>query len=317
MAETDNSVIRLSADSPAPRWARGCALTVGNFDGVHAGHQRMIRLARSLAAPSADVVVVLTFDPLPERILRPESAPPLVVPPERRFELLRLAGADLVLVVAPDRDLLEMAPEEFIEKIVDPLRPQWMVEGPDFRFGRDRGGDAALLQELGGRHGFEVCIAEPATVDIDACEQRISSTLVRELVADGRVEDAARCLDRPFAMHGRVIHGAGQGRVLEFPTANLPIGECVVPADGVYAAQAELPGGTYAAAVSVGNKPTLGPAPKTVEAFLLDAEGTFYDEQMHLWFLRRLRDQRKFSGIDELKAQIAKDVHRVREICGS
>ncbi|MFP3938159.1 MAG: riboflavin biosynthesis protein RibF [Phycisphaerae bacterium] len=317
MTETDNRVMRLSADTRPPSWVRNCALTVGNFDGVHAGHQRMLHLARSLAGPSGDAVVVLTFDPLPERILRPASAPPLVVPPERRFELLREAGADLVLVAGLDRALLEMPPDEFIKQVVGPLSPRWMVEGPDFRFGRERSGNAAMLRDLGGRHGFEVCIAEPATVDIDASERRISSTLVRELVADGRVEDAARCLDRPFAMQGRVIHGAGHGRVLEFPTANIPIGECVAPADGVYAGRAELSGGTFAAAVSVGNKPTLGPAEKTVEAFLIDAEGTFYDEEMRLWFLQRLRNQRKFSGIEELKAQIAKDVQRVREICGS
>lgn len=317
MTETDERVIRPADGADIPHWAHGCALTVGNFDGVHAGHQRMLRLARSLAGGSADAVVVLTFDPLPEKALRPETAPPLVVPPKRRFDLLLQAGADLVVVLKPDESVLSMDPDEFIRRMVEPLRPGWIVEGSDFRFGRDRGGDAALLQELGRKYGFEVCIAEPATVDIDSVERRISSTLIRELVGKGRVEDTARCLDRPFAMHGKVIPGAGQGRVLEFPTANIPIGECVVPADGVYAGQAELAGGVYPAAVSVGNKPTLGPAPKTIEAFLLDAEGSFYDEQMCLWFLRRLRDQRKFSGIEDLKAQIAKDVERVREICGS
>jgi riboflavin kinase/FMN adenylyltransferase len=317
MAHVPNSVVRLSADAEVPSSARGCALSVGNFDGVHAGHRRMLELARSLAGAAGAAVVVMTFDPLPEHVLRPDDVPPLLTPPQQRFRLLREAGADVVAVWRPDEELLAMSPEQFVERAVRPWRPRWMVEGPDFRFGRGRSGDADALRELGARRGFDVCIAEPATVDLDGAEQRISSTLVRRLVSAGRVEDAARCLDRPFTLHGTVIAGAGQGRILEFPTANLETGGLVTPADGVYAGRAELGGRAYAAAVSVGSKPTLGPAERTVEAFLLDAEGPFYDEDMALSFLRRLRDQRRFGGAEELKAQIAKDVERVRDISGS
>ncbi len=315
MTGSDDRVIRLSPGADVPPHLHGCALSVGNFDGVHLGHRRMLSIAKSRSPASGAPVVAMTFDPLPDSVLRPGQAPPLLMPPRQRFRLLVEAGADAVAVVGPDEELLAMSAEEFIRGVVWPMRPVVIIEGPDFRFGRGREGDPDMLRELGRRYGFEVHIAEPATVDIDDQQRRISSTLVRELVSGGRVEEAAECLGRPFAMYGQIVHGAGQGRVLEFPTANLEPGEFVVPADGVYAGRAEIAGRAFAAAVSVGTKPTLGPAPRVVEAFLIDAEGTFYDEQMCLWFLRRLRDQRKFAGIEELKRQIAEDVQRVRETC--
>jgi riboflavin kinase/FMN adenylyltransferase len=195
--------------------------------------------------------------------------------------------------------------------IEEHFAPRGMVEGPDFHFGRGRGGSVDTLR----RRGFEVRVVDSVAVDLPDGRQIVSSTLIRRLLLAGRIEDAARCLDRLYVLQGRVIGGRRVGRVLEFPTANLDPLEQVVPADGVYAGWAAVGTELYAAAISIGDKPTFnGEGGRAVEAFLIGASGDYYGCEMTLSFARRLRDQERFPGVDALKAQIARDVENVRAI---
>ena len=303
-----------------PAAVRSCVLTIGNFDGVHLGHRRIIEVAAGLARAEAAAVVAMTFQPPPDLVLRPDDAPQRVVPPEVKCRLLRQAGCDWVVTARADRATLAMEPEEFIERvIVRRLAPRHVVEGPNFHFGRRRAGGVETLRRAGESAGFELHVADPVRVRLSGGEEVVSSTLIRRLVEAGRVGDAAKCLGRDFCLYGRVVPGSGLGRSLEYPTANLALGEQVCPGDGVYAGRAAVAGGEFAAAISVGTKPTFtttGEAGRTVEAFLLNASGDYYDETMTLSFVRRLRDQRRYESAEALKAQMAKDVERVREICG-
>ena len=300
-----------------PRGLRRCVLTIGNFDGVHAGHRRIIATARDLADERGKDVVVATFEPPPDIVLRPADVPMRIAPPEERCRRLREAGADWIVTLDTTPGLLDMPAEAFIDEIVlQRFAPTAMVEGENFFFGRGRRGTIDLLRQAGLDAGFDVQVVQPLTIDIDAREVRISSTLVRQLVSGGRVAEAARCLGRSFTLYGRVIGGKRRGRLIEYPTANLDPGQQITPADGVYAGTADVQGRTFPAAISIGNNPTFGPAERSIEAFLLNASGDFYDETMALSFVARLRDQERFVDARALKARIARDVQRVREICG-
>jgi len=301
-----------------PAAARSCVLTIGNFDGVHVGHRRIVEAARALADRQGGAVVAMTFEPPPDLVLRPDDAPQRLVPPGVKCELLREAGCDWVVTAKADRALLALEPGEFVEQvIVRHFAPRWIVEGPNFSFGRARAGSVDALRQAGASAAFDVHVAEPVALELSDGREIVSSTLIRSLVAAGRAAEAARCLGRDFALYGRVVPGEGLGRKLQYPTANLAPGEQICPGDGVYAGLAELAGREYAAAVSIGTKPTFtdGQAgERTVEAFLLDASGDFYGAAMKLSFVRRLRDQRRYDGPEALKAQLARDVERVREI---
>ena len=300
-----------------PRDIRGCVLTIGNFDGVHAGHRRILATARDVADGRGKEVVAVTFEPPPDLVLRPADVPMRIAPPEERCRRLREAGSDWIVTLDTTPALLDMPAEAFIDEIVlQRFAPTAMVEGENFFFGRGRQGTIDLLRQAGLDAGFDVQVVQPLMIDIDAQEVRISSTLVRRLVSGGRVAEAARCLGQNFTLYGRVIAGHRRGRLIEFPTANLDSGQQIVPADGVYAGTAAVQGRTFPAAVSIGNNPTFGPAQRSIEAFLLNASGDFYDETMALSFVARLRDQERFTNARALKARIAQDVQRVREICG-
>jgi len=314
MSDNDRTIDGLEN---VPDSLRGCVLTVGNFDGVHLGHQRILHAARSLGESSGAPVAAMALEPPPDLVLRPADTPQRLTPLPQKRELLARHGAGWVVVARADGELLGMSPEEFIDRVVvGRFAPSHVVEGPDFFFGRGRAGNVDVLRAAGRSRQFAVHVVQTVTLDMPEGPQRVSSTLIRRLVAEGRAADAARCLGRPFALYGSVIAGAGHGRVIEFPTANIDAGEQVVPADGVYAGRAEIAGSELPAAISVGTKPTFGPTPRTIEAFLIGGGGDYYNQPMALSFLERLRDQRRFDGIKELRAQIAKDVQRVREICG-
>ena len=300
-----------------PAAVRGCVLTIGNFDGVHVGHRRIIDVAASLA--SGQAVVAMTFDPPPDLVLRPADAPLRVVPQAVKRSLLFDAGCDFVVTVPASLEMLSMTPDEFAQRIIiDAFAPRHVVEGPNFFFGRKRSGSIATLAEIGTRAGFEVHVAEPVHLELFDGRRLVSSTLIRDLVAEGRVADAALCLSRPFTLYGNVVRGRGMGRVLEYPTANLQLGDQVIPADGVYAGVADVRGESCAAAISVGTAPTFcseAQGRRTVEAFLLKASGDLYDASMTLAFTRRLREQRRYDSPEALKAQMARDVEQVRQLC--
>ena len=289
----------------------GVAVSIGNFDGVHLGHarivQRLIAMARSLGTPAA----VLTFDPHPAKILRPELAPTPLTWTERKAELLYRLGVDVVIAYPTDLALLELAPREFFDKIVvGRLGVRGMVEGRNFFFGHDRGGTIERLGEFCRASGVQLEVVDAAEID----GQTVSSTRIRSLIADGQVAEAGRLLGRPHRIRGTVIHGQGRGNGLGYPTANIDAIDTILPGEGIYAGRAWIDSSAYATAMSLGGNPTFDESDVKVEAFLLDYDGDLYDRPIEIDFLSRLRDIKRFDSVDELVVQIARDVEETRRI---
>ncbi len=296
--------------------SESAVITVGNFDGVHAGHQTIVQRARKMADARSAKVVALTFEPHPAALLRPDRQPPSLMTLEARKRALRAAGADEVEVLEPTRDLLALSPEDFVSHLRESHHMVGIVEGHDFRFGKARAGDTDMLSELGKSQGFAVDIVPPIEKPLtDQIVVTVSSSIVRWLVGRGRVADAACCLNRPYALEADVAHGEQRGRQIGVPTANLDaqqIDRVLIPADGVYAGLATLPDGSVKpAAISVGVKPTFGRRQLTVEAHLLGHHGDLYGRRIELSFTRWLRDQMPFRSIDLLKAQLQRDIAEV------
>lgn len=298
-----------------PASLRGCALTVGNFDGVHRGHRRIVAHARALADAEGDAVVALTFDPPPDLVLRPGDEPQRVGPHAETVEYLLEAGCDAVVTARTSLDLLHRSPEDFIDDVIlNRFAPRHVVEGPNFFFGRGRSGTIATLQNAGRANGFIVHVVDPVMVELDGEPTRVSSTLIRGLIKAGRVDATGDLLTRPFALTGEVVHGDHLGRTLRYPTANLDRGEQIVPADGVYAGSARLGVTTYPAAISIGRKPTFAADKRVIEAHLIGAGGEFYGRRIRVGFLRRLRDQVRYDSAAALVEQIARDVKQTKGI---
>ncbi len=291
---------------------------MGNFDGVHLGHQRILTVAGGLAASADAKFCVLTFDPPPAVVLAPDKAPDYILPADVKHRLLAEGGAGAIVVVKTTPEFLAGIAAEFVcDVLVGRFEPKHLVEGPNFFFGHDRRGNVETLQEMAGQFGFDVTVVEPLeTLLPGRGAVRISSSLVRDLIRSGDVAGAALCLGRHFTLYGTVVAGRGHGRLLEFPTANVDPNGLICPGEGVYAAWTEIAGMRHPSAVSVGTKPTFETlSSKTIEVHLLDAAGDFYGRDIAVTFLARLRDQRKFPDTEALKARIAKDVQRVREMC--
>jgi riboflavin kinase/FMN adenylyltransferase len=301
--------------SSLPDEMRRCAATIGNFDGVHLGHRRIVQRCREVIGSDGPVLAI-TFDPSPEQVLRGDGCPPRIDPVEVRCRLLLEAGADAVVLVAAGDTLLGMTPDEFVQKLLmRKVNPAWVVEGANFQYGVGRSGNTATLQAAGRTYGFGVEIVPPVRTEIQGRARRVSSTLVRGLIQQGQVDTAAELLVRPFALYGRVIHGAGQGRSLGWPTANIDPTDQILPGQGVYAGWGWLSDRRLAAAISIGTRPSMDGQGTTVEAHLLDIDEDLYDQPLSLQFVRRLRDQETYDQLDDLKHQIARDIERVRRIC--
>jgi riboflavin kinase / FMN adenylyltransferase len=309
-------VITIDGFGEVPDRVRGACIAIGNFDGVHRGHSRLIARLRARAEAIGAAALALTFDPHPVVLLRPQEAPVPLVWTERKALLLEEAGATEVGVFRTGPWLLGLTAREFFDRvIVDRLGARGMVEGPNFAFGRDRGGDAALLAAWCREAGLGFEEVEPTVVE----DELVSSSRIRRCLAEGHAEDAGRMLGRPHRLRGLVTHGAGRGAGLGFPTANLDEIDCLIPADGVYAARAFVVGRPLPvpAACHVGPNVTFGEQVRKVEAHLLDFDGDLYGQAIELEFLRRLRPTRPFAGLDDLLTQIRADVERTRAICAT
>jgi riboflavin kinase/FMN adenylyltransferase len=298
-------------------------VAIGKFDGVHAGHRAVIERAQVDAASRDATVVAVTFDRNPLALLRPDKCPPNLIGVTQKVQMLAETGVDAVLVLAFDEALASLSPEEFVAAVLQPLDTRAVLVGHDFRFGAGGAGTPETLAALGVEHGFVVDVVD----DVRAVEEgrRVSSTWIRELLADGDVERAARLLGRAPSVWGEVVHGLKRGRELGYPTANLsPALEGFLPADGVYAGwlvdeDAGLrPGSRYPAAISVGTNPTFGDVPvRQVEAYVLDeTDLDLYGHHVEVQFAHRVRPMVAFDGIDALMSQMAADVAHVRDALG-
>jgi riboflavin kinase/FMN adenylyltransferase len=299
------------------RWGplppRRSAITIGVFDGVHRGHQRVLAEVTERAAAQGLTSVALTFDVHPLELVAPDRAPRLLTTVEQRLELFEGTQLD-VAGVLPFAGVRSMEPGVFIEGVlVASLGARLVAVGSDFRFGHDRAGDVGVLRAVGERLGYDVDEVELLAEG----DGPLSSTSIRRLLMEGDVSGAAEALGRPYELRGRVVVGDGRGRSIGVPTANLEISHRVlIPGDGVYAAWAATNGGVHPAAVNIGVRPTFGGDTQTVEAHLIDV-GTaldLYGSRLRLHFIDRIRGERRFAGPDELVTQIGHDVAAVRRL---
>ena len=290
-------------------------VVIGNFDGVHRGHRRVIDRAREVAADRGLILVAVTFDPHPMAVLRPEHAPITLTTLEARADLLAAAGVDHVLALPFDREVAAWSPERFIDDVlVARLHASSVVVGGNFRFGSRAAGDVALLRDAGASRDFDA-----EGIALDGGPMVWSSTYVRTCLAAGDVAGAAEALGRPFSVRGRVVEGDKRGRELGYPTANVPAGTLVAaPADGVYAGWLRRldTGERYAAAISVGTNPTFdGHRDRRVESYVLDRDDLdLYGVEVEVAFVERLRGMVAFDSVDALVEQMGDDVDRAREL---
>jgi riboflavin kinase/FMN adenylyltransferase len=297
-----------------PDAVRHGAVAIGNFDGVHLGHariiQRLVAQARGLGGPA----VVFTFDPHPVKLLRPDRAPAPLTWTERKVDLLAELGADAVIAYPTDAALLQLSPREFFDGIVRrKLDAQAMVEGPNFFFGHDRQGNVKLLGEFCREAKIPLVVVDPVVVD----DQPVSSSRVRVLVGRGEVDHVRQMLTWPYRIRGTVVHGAGRGRDLGFPTANMERIDSLLPAEGIYAGRAYVDASIWPAAISLGPNPTFDDGRLKAEVHLLDFQGTLYDRTIEVDFLSRLRDVQRFRSVAELVSQMDRDLEAARRIAST
>jgi riboflavin kinase/FMN adenylyltransferase len=295
-----------------PPWLVHPVLALGNFDGLHRGHLKIIERVKRGAAERGGTPMAMTFDPHPPRVVRPDKAPPLLMTKEQRLEALHKAGIGCVAVVRFTRELSQWDPEMFVRTVlVDWLRVSEVWVGANFLFGHDRSGNLSSLRVLGQRYGFR---AEKID-QVRYKEFVVSSTRVRRLVSEGRMDEAGALLGHPYSLDGTIVEGHRRGRGLGFPTANLETANELIPPHGVYATTMIVDGIVHAALTNIGVNPTFGDTTHTsIETYMLRYDGDLYGRQVRLAFVQRLRDERKFDNVDGLKAQIEADQRRVERL---
>jgi len=292
---------------------RGAVVAVGNFDGVHLGHQAVIGEAGRIARAMGRQWAVLTFEPHPRSVFRPDDPAFRITPARAKIEAIRGLGVDALIVKRFDLAFSQCPAEEFVSRVlVENLGVRHLIAGYDFHFGHKRQGDCAMLLEMGGKLGFDFTVVHEASDDGGGA---YSSTRVREHIAAGEVRAAAEILGRPYHISDRVRRGDARGRTIGFPTANLTLGNHVQPKLGVYAVEADAGDGTLIKGVAnIGRRPTFDGEGVVLEAHLLDFEGDLYGRRLDVRLIEFIRPEKKFDGIDALKAQIAGDRDRAREI---
>jgi riboflavin kinase/FMN adenylyltransferase len=305
-------VIRHLSDLPAE--ARGGAVAIGNFDGVHRGHVAIVHRLLERAADVHGPAIVFTFDPHPVRLLRPKQCPPPLTWTERKAELLAAHGVDWIVAYPTDEVLLALSAAEFFQRIVrETLDARALVEGPNFYFGHNREGTIQRLRELSAAAKISLDVVDPVEVD----GAIVSSSRVRELLRAGNVEQARNLLSVPYRIRGLVTHGAGRGAKMGFPTANLAGIDTLLPAEGVYAGRAFIDGATWPAALNLGPSPTFGDATSRVEIHAIGLADPLYGQPMEVDFLARLRDIRPFDSVDALIQQLHHDIAETKRLADS
>ncbi|REJ95947.1 MAG: bifunctional riboflavin kinase/FAD synthetase [Planctomycetota bacterium] len=293
---------------------RGGLLSIGNFDGVHRGHQRIISTLTAAARERGRPAVVMTFEPHPIRVLAPDRAPPQLSTLDRKAELLEQLGVDCLIAMPTDRALLDLSPEEFFSQVVrGEIDASGMVEGENFCFGRDRAGTVETLDRLCRESGISLTVVNHVSLG----DLTVSSSAVRKAISEGRVAEAVAMLGHPYRVRGRVEPGAARGGAIGFPTANLSGVETLLPADGVYAGVAEVDGVRYAAAVHLGANPTFGETKRKLEVHLIDySGGPLYDRELAVDLIDRVRGTLDFGDAAALQTQLRADIARVAGIVG-
>jgi riboflavin kinase/FMN adenylyltransferase len=288
---------------------QGSVVTIGNFDGMHLGHQAVLGKVVECAQALGAISTAVTFDPPPLKVLRPAVMPPRISTNEQRLEWFRALGLDAAVVLRFDRALAQISAEDFVRDIlVIQLRPRAIFVGEDFCFGRGRSGDAALLRRLGPRFGFQVAVVPPARYRSEV----VSSTAIRRAVAKGDVARAARFLGRPFALTGDIRAGAGIGSKFVFPTLNLSAEQELLPLPGVYVTETCVAGQTFSSVTNIGHRPTFNGSSLSIESHLLGFSQRLSRGRMEVRFWKRLRDEKRFPGPVALRAQIARDIARAQ-----
>jgi riboflavin kinase/FMN adenylyltransferase len=291
----------------------GTVITVGTFDGVHRGHWEVLQEIRRRAAATGRRSVLVTFDPHPLRIVRPEHAPPLLTTPVEKKEILAESGLDYAVFLSFTETLSRYEPRRFVEEIlVNRLGVRELVIGYDHGFGRDRSGDAETLRAIGAELDFVVDVVPP----VQSAGSSVSSSRLRAAVAAGRMEEARDGLGRPYSVRGVVVRGEGRGRHLGFPTANLKVASAdkLIPASGIYAVRGVLRAGTFGGALHLGPRPTFQGSPPSMELHLMDFAGDLYGEEVRVDFVRQLREVRPFDSVAALVRQMQEDVAAARRV---
>ena len=291
-------------DDPALTF-NGASITLGNFDGIHVGHQALIKNAVDDAQRRGICSAVLTFEPHPLRVLAPERAPKMLLTHKDKMQLLQSLGVDFVVIQQFDRSFAAIGAEEFVVKfLVERLRAKKVWVGKDLRFGKGRMGDIDKLRAWGTQLGFDVGIVEPVMV----CGERVSSSRIRALLGAGDIAAVQPMLGRYFFVSGKVVSGHRRGRELGFPTANIASRAEIVPRDGIYATLLDLGEHVLPSVTSIGLNPTFGTGPRTIESYIFNFDREIYGESVKLSFVARLRDEKSFASVDSLIEQIRLDV---------
>ena len=291
----------------------GCVLTIGNFDGVHRGHQAVLSRLQEQAVQLGLPSCVMVFEPQPLEFFAGDKAPARLSRLRDKFEAIAALNIDRLLCVKFDHVFAELTAAEFIEQIlVRKLAVRFLVIGDDFRFGLQRRGDFALLVEAGRQYGFQVLSTDTLLHD----QQRVSSTLLREALREGRLEDVTHMLGHPYTITGRVAHGAKLGRTIGFPTANIHLKRLVVPVQGVYAVQVLIAKTIYFGVANIGFRPTVNGTRSQLEVHIFDFKGDLYGKQLQIQVCHKLRDEQKFPSFSALQTQITMDAHQARQWFG-
>lgn len=285
-------------------------LTIGNYDGVHLGHRTIIEIVKQKAREISGTSMLMTFNPHPLHVLRPEKEPPLITPLEEKKKLIAAAGIDVLIVVPFTEEFSQTPPELYVRDIlVGKLGIRELVVGYDFKFGRGGRGDLDGMRKYAHACGFSLDVVDAVIMD----GEKVGSNKIRKVIQAGDLDKASHFLGRPYMLSGRVVGGQGRGRTFGFPTVNLETSSNLIPANGVYISELGFNEGRLASVTNVGYNPTFGQQERTIETFILDYNGDLYDRSVRLFFHRKIRDEIRFNDVEELRKRIEIDVEVARE----